>query len=183
MLCHWRYVLDNLFGEVKAVSCLGATHIKQRWDESGKPYTCTADDSAYVTFALADDIIAHFNSSWCVRVRRDDLLTLWVDGTHGSAVVGLRNCYIQPYSATPRPVWNPDINSPIDFKEGWTAVLDNQVYDNAFKIQWELFLRHVVKDEPFPWDLRAGAKGVQLAQKGLESWQKRSWVDIQDLPA
>jgi predicted dehydrogenase len=182
MLCHWRYVLDNLFGEVKAVSCLGATHIKQRWDESGRLYTCTADDSAYATFELADDIIAHFNSSWCVRVRREDLLTLWVDGTHGSAVAGLRNCYIQPYGATPRPVWNPDINSPIDFKEGWIVVPDNQVYDNAFKIQWELFLRHVVKDEPFPWDLRAGAKGVQLAQKGLESWQKRCWVDIQDLP-
>lgn len=182
MLCHWRYVLDNLFGEVKAVSCLGATHIKQRWDENGKPYECTADDSAYATFELADGIIAHFNSSWCVRVRRDDLLTLWVDGTHGSAVAGLRKCYVQSYDATPRPVWNPDITSPIDFNEGWTVVPDNQVYDNAFKTQWELFLRHVVKDESFPWDLRAGAKGVQLAQKGLESWQKRCWVHIEDLP-
>ncbi|CAF4083882.1 unnamed protein product [Rotaria sordida] len=182
MLCHWRYVLDDLFGEVKAVSCLGATHIKQRRDENGKSYTCTADDSAYATFQLADDIIAHFNSSWSVRVRRDDLLTLWVDGTHGSAVAGLHNCYIQPFDATPRPVWNPDVNSPIDFREQWISVPDNQVYDNAFKTQWELFLRHVVKDEPFPWDLRAGAKGVQLAQKGLESWQKRCWVDIQDLP-
>jgi predicted dehydrogenase len=180
---HWRYLLDNIFGEVKAVSCLGATHTKQRWDENGQPYTCTADESAYATFQLADGIIAHFNSSWCVRVRRDDLLTLWVDGTHGSAVAGLRNCYIQPYSATPRPVWNPDVNSPIDFYEGWTVAPDSQTYDNAFKIQWELFLRHVAKDEPFPWDLRAGAKGVQLAEKGLESWQKRCWVDIPDPPA
>ncbi|CAF3301869.1 unnamed protein product [Rotaria sp. Silwood2] len=182
MLCHWRYVLDNLFGHVKAVSCLGATHINERWDENGKPYACTADDSAYATFELANGIIAHFNSSWCVRVRRDDLLTLWVDGTRGSAVAGLRNCYIQSYGATPRPIWNPDVASPIDFKEDWTAVPDNQVYDNAFKIQWELFLRHVVKDEPFSWDFLAGAKGVQLAQKGLESWKKRCWVDIQELP-
>lgn len=169
MLCHWRYLLDNLFGEVKAVSCLGATHIKQRWDENGKPYTCTADDAAYATFELVNGTIAHFNSSWAVRVRRDDLLTLWVDGTHGSAVAGLRRCYSQSSDATPRPVWNPDIVNPIDFNDGWTASTDDQAYDNAFKIQWELFLRHVVKNEAFPWDLRAGAKGVQLAEKGLES--------------
>lgn len=174
--------MDNLFREIKAVSCLGQTHIKQRWDENGKSYTCTADDSAYATIQLADGIIAHFNSSWCVRVKRDDLLTLWVDGTHDSAVAGLRSCYMQSYDATPRPVWNPDIDSPIDFKDGWTAVSENQIYDNAFKTQWELFLRHVVKDQPFTWDLRAGAKGVQLAQKGLESWQKRCWMDIEELP-
>lgn len=183
MLCHWRYVLDNLFGEVQAVSCLGATHIKERWDESGRRYACTADDSAYATFELADGVIAHFNSSWCVRVRRDDLLTLWVDGTQGSAVAGLRNCYIQPYGATPRPIWNPDIDSPIDFKDGWMAVPNHQVYDNAFKVEWELFLRHVVQDTPFPWDLRAGAKGVQLAEQGLESWQQRCWVEVPELPA
>ncbi|MBV9867675.1 MAG: Gfo/Idh/MocA family oxidoreductase [Abitibacteriaceae bacterium] len=182
MLCHWRYVLDNLFGEVKAVSCLGATHIPQRVDENGKLYECTADDSAYATFELADKVIAHFNSSWCVRVRRDDLLTLWVDGTKGSAVAGLRNCYIQPYGSTPRPVWNPDIESPIDYKDGWMPVPNNQVYDNAFKIQWEMFLRHVVQDTPFPWGLREGAKGVQLAEKGIESWQKRRWVDVPELP-
>ena len=182
MLCHWRYILDNLFGQVKAVSCLGATHIKERWDENGKPYTCTADDAAYATFELTDEVIAHFNSSWSVRVRRDDLLTLWVDGTHGSAVAGLRHCYIQPYDATPRPVWNPDVDSPIIFNDGWKPVDDDHVYDNAFKKQWELFLRHVVKDEPFPWDFRAAAKGVQLAEKGLESWAKRCWINIPDLP-
>ena len=103
MLCHWRYVLDNLFGPVKAVSCLGATHVKRRWDEAGRPYACTADDSAYATFELANGVIAHFNSSWCVRVRRDDLLTLQVDGTRGSAVAGLRDCWVQHASATPRP--------------------------------------------------------------------------------
>ena len=178
MLCHWRYVLDNVFVAVKSVSCLGATHIPERRDEAGKPYACTADDSAYATFELEDGIIAHFNSSWTVRVRRDDLLTLQVDGTKGSAVAGLRDCWVQPYAATPRPTWNPDVPQPIQFLEGWQKLPDQDKFDNAFKCQWELFLRHVVKDEPFRWDLLEGAKGVQLAEKGLESWAKRAWVDI-----
>ena len=181
MLCHWRYVLDNLFGEVKAVSCLGATHIDKRVDENGRPYKCTADDSAYATFELKNGIIAHFNSSWTVRVRRDDLLTLQVDGTKGSAVAGLRECYIQNYENTPRPVWNPDIAQPVNFFDGWSKVPDHEVYDNAFKVQWELFLKHVVKDEPFPWTLYEGAKGVQLAEKGLESWEKRCWIELPEL--
>jgi predicted dehydrogenase len=182
MLCHWRYVLDNLFGEVKGVFCLGATHIPERVDEQGKPYKCTADDSAYATFELENEVIAHFNSSWVTRVRRDDLLTLHVDGTKGSAVAGLRECMIQHYGNTPKPVWNPDIAQPIDFFEGWSKVPDQEHYDNAFKAQWELFLKHVVKDEPFPWNLLEGAKGVQLAEKGLESWAGRKWVEIDALP-
>ena len=181
MLCHWRYLLDDIFGKVKAVSCLGATHIAKRVDENGKEYTCTADDAAYATFELEGGIIAQFNSSWTVRVRRDDLLTLQVDGTKGSAVAGLRECYIQHYGNTPKPVWNPDIVQPIDFFGGWSKVPDQEIYDNAFKVQWELFLKHVVKDEPFPWNLNEGAKGVQLAEKGLESWAKRSWVDVPEL--
>jgi len=181
MLCHWRYVLDNIFGPVRAVSCLGATHVPERRDESGRPYACTADDSAYATFELAGGIIAHFNSSWCVRVRRDDLLTLQVDGSLGSAVAGLRHCWIQPYGATPRPVWNPDVESPLNYFDGWQKVPEQDSFDNAFKRQWELFLRHVVKDEPFRWGLIEGAKGVQLAEKGIESWSKRAWVDVPDL--
>jgi len=178
MLCHWRYVLDNLFGGVQAVSCLGATHIPKRWDEAGRPYNVTADDTAYATFQLEDGIIAHFNSSWCVRVRRDDLLTIQVEGTKGSAVAGLRHCWIQPYGSTPRPVWNPDIESPLNYFESWQKVPEQMEFDNAFKRQWELFLLHVVKDEPFPWNLLEGAKGVQLAEKGLESWTKRAWVEV-----
>jgi len=181
MLCHWRYVLDNIFGAVKSVSCLGATHVPERRDESGRPYRCTADDSAYATFELAGGIVAHFNSSWCVRVRRDDLFTLQVDGSLGSAVAGLRHCWIQPYGATPRPVWNPDIESPLDYFAGWQKVPEQDTFDNAFKRQWELFLRHVVKDEPFRWGLLEGAKGVQLAEKGIESWTKRAWVAVPEL--
>lgn len=181
MLCHWRYVLDDVFGKVKAVSCLGATHIDKRIDEQGKVYDCTADDAAYATFELDNGIIAHFNSSWTVRVRRDDLLTLQVDGTKGSAVAGLRECYIQHYGNTPKPVWNPDIAQPINFYDGWSKMPEQEHYDNAFKVQWELFLKHIVQGDPFPWNLREGAKGVQLAEKGLESWAKRAWVDIPEL--
>jgi len=181
MLCHWRYVLDNLFGKVKGVFCLGATHIPERIDEQGKAYACTADDAAYATFELEGNIIAHFNSSWTTRVRREDLLTLHVDGTKGSAVAGLRDCWVQKYENTPKPVWNPDIPSPINFFENWTEVYADELFDNAFKAQWELFLRHVVSGEPFPWDLIEGAKGVQLAEKGLESWDLKHWVDLPDL--
>jgi predicted dehydrogenase len=180
MLCHWRYVLDNLFGEVKAVSCLGATHIPYRWDENGRKYKATADDAAYATFQLAGGVVAHFNSSWDVRVRRDDLLTLQVDGTKGSAVAGLRKCLFQSYEATPKPVWNPDIPQPIDFFAGWEEMPD-QNYDNAFKAQWELFLKHVAGEGAFRWNLLEGAKGVQLAELGLRSWKQRKWLDVPKL--
>ena len=182
MLCHWRYVLDNLFGEVKAVSCLGATHIPFRWDEGGKKYKATSDDAAYATFKLAGGAIAHFNSSWTVRVRRDDLLTLQVDGTKGSAVAGLRGCKTQSYAKTPKPVWNPDIPQPIDFYAGWEDVPDTG-YDNAFKLQWEMFLRHVAGEGPFRWGLLEGAKGVQLAELGLKSWKQKKWLDVPRLKA
>jgi len=178
MVCHWQYVIQNLFGDIKCLTCLGATHIPQRWDESGKPYKCTADDAAYATFELTNGVVCHFNSSWTTRVDRDDLLTLHVDGTHGTAVAGLRDCKAQPIAATPRCVWNPDIDSPIKYRDGWTCVPDQGVYDNAFKIEWELFLKHVVTGSPFQWNLFEGAKGVQLAELALKSWAERRWVDV-----
>ncbi|NND33184.1 MAG: Gfo/Idh/MocA family oxidoreductase, partial [Saprospiraceae bacterium] len=181
MLCHWRYVLDNIFGKVKAVNCLGAIHIKERIDEAGNPYECTADDSAYATFELEGDIVAHFNSSWDVRVRRDDLLVLQVDGTKGTAVAGLRDCYTQSYEETPVPVWNPDIPQPIDFFKQWSKFSEEESFENAFKVQWKMFLDHLVTDRPFPWDLLEGAKGVQLAELGLQSWEERRWLDISPL--
>jgi predicted dehydrogenase len=181
MLCHWRYVLDNLFGAVRAVSCRGATHIPERVDEQGRPYAATADDAAYATFELEGSIVAQINSSWCVRVYRDELFSLQVDGTHGSAVAGLRDCRAQHRANTPRPVWNPDIPNPIDFWDTWQEVPDNAVFENAFKIQWELFLKHVARDEPFRWDMLEGAKGVQLAELGLRSWAERRWLDVPEL--
>jgi len=183
MLCHWRYVLDNLFGEVKSVSCLGARHIATRWDENGGKYSATADDAAYATFRLAGGVIAHFNSSWCVRVRRDDLVTFQVDGTRGSAVAGLTRCFTQSLAETPRPVWNPDVRQTHDFGADWKEVPDDKPYDNAFKVEWELFIRHVCEDAPFRWNLLEGAKGLQLVDCALKSWRLRRWVDVPRLKA
>jgi predicted dehydrogenase len=181
MVCHWRYVLDNLFGEVRAVSCIGSTHIPERVDEKGDSYQATADDSAYATFMLDGGVIAHINMSWCTRVYRDDLVTFQVDGTHGSAVAGLTDCVIQPRQATPRPVWNPDQKQTIDFYNTWQPVPDNVVYDNGFKTQWEMFIRHVAEDAPYRYTLVEGAKGVQLVECALESWRERRWVDVPPL--
>ncbi|MGZ9092823.1 MAG: Gfo/Idh/MocA family protein [Rhodoplanes sp.] len=178
MLCHWRYVLDNLFGEVESVSCLGATHIPKRWDENDRPYKADVDDAAYATFQLAGGVIAQINSSWCTRVRRDDLVTFHVDGTHGSAVAGLQKCWSQARVNTPRPVWNPDVPQPIKFFETWSEVPGLSTYENDFKTEWEMFIRHLYEDAPFKWTLLEGAKGVQLAQAGLKSWKERRWVDI-----
>ena len=181
MFCHWRYVLDNLFGPVKSVSALGAIHIPERVDEQGEPYAVTAEDAAYATFEIEDGPIVQMNSSWCVRVDRDELFELQVDGTHGSAVAGLRECRIQPAAGTPMPVWNPDIPSPIDHRALWQRVPERQGYDNGFKVQWEKFLRHVVLDEPFPWGFLEAAKGIQLAELGMRSWKERRFVEVPEL--
>ena len=181
MLCHWRYVIDNLFGSVKEVSCLGANHIPKRWDEQGTPFDADSDDAAYATFVTEPGVICQFNSSWTTRVRRDDLFTMQVDGVKGSAVVGLRECWIQPDASTPKPVWNPDLEGIIDYRADWTRLPSNQVYDNAFKAEWELYLRHIALDEPFRWNLKEGAKGVQLAELGMQSWHERRWLDVPEL--
>ncbi len=185
MVCHWRYVLDHLFGEVQSVSCIGANHIAQRWDEDHKVYVADADDAAYATFQLkghqGEPVIAQVNMSWTTRVRRDDLVTFHVDGTHGSAVAGLTDCRVQSRMTTPRPVWNPDVKQTMNFHDQWQDMPDAQVYDNGFKIQWEHFIRHVVDNEPYRWTLPEGAKGVQLVEAALQSWKERRWIDVPPL--
>ena len=182
MFSHWRYVLDELFGSVHGVFALGATHLPERIDERGEPYEATAEDAAYAIFELAGGVVAQLNSSWCVRVDRDELFELQVDGTEGTAVAGLRDCRIQPAAATPRSTWNPDLPDPVAHREAWLPVPGEQP-DNAFKVQWERFLRHVALDEPFPWDFRAAARGVQLAELGVKSWHERRWVTVPELDA
>ena len=177
MLCHWRYLLDNLFGPVRAVSAYAPTHIEERFDEQGSAYRVTADDAAYATFEIEGGVVVQMNSSWCVRVYRDDLLTVQVDGTAGSAVAGLRNVVIQKREETPTAVWNPDVEDGLDYRSTWRK-LDTGPVQNAFRAQWERFLRHVARDEPFPWDFLEGAKGIQLAELALESAEARRWVNV-----
>ena len=183
MLPHWRYVLDDLFGPVRGVYTLAATHIGERVDEQGAAYKATAEDAAYTTFELEGGIVAQINASWCVRVDRDELFELQVDGTEGSAVAGLRECRIQTRGQTPLAVWNPDVRNPIDFRAGWSEASGEPDYDNGFKVQWELFLRHVVNGDPFSWDLFEGARGIQLAELAEQSWRERRMLAVPELPA
>ena len=183
MLCHFSYVLESLISEVESIYCLGTTHIPERVDENNNKYQCTADDAAYVIMELKGGIVAQFNASWCVRVRRDDLLTLQVDGTKGSGVAGLQKCWSQRYQDTPKCVWNPDVENPFNFLETWKEEAVQGKYDNAFKTQWELFLRHVVLDEPFRYTFFEGAKNILLAEKAIESWKKQAKVSMPKLNA
>ena len=169
MFPHWQYLLEELFGPITALYARQATHLPQRFDESGEPYPATADDAAYALLEFGSGVLASVNSSWAVRVNRRELVELQVDGTHGSAVAGLRNCAIQHRMSTPMPVWNPDLPDPIDYLAQWTDVPDNEIFDNGFKAQWELFLRAVAEGTPFRWDLAEGAKGVQLAGLAMQS--------------
>ena len=181
MFPHWHYVLENLFGPVRAVQATIRTHIPKRWDENDEEYTATADDAAYAIFELDGGVIAQFNSSWCVRVFRDELVEFQVDGTHGSAVAGLRRCRAQSRAATPMPVWNPDAPPNVDARGDWAEVPDNEQFDNGFRVQWEHFLRHVYADEPFPWDFAAAARGVQLAELGLRAAREGRRIEIPEL--
>jgi len=181
MFCHWRYVLDNVVAPVTAVSCVGRNHISKRWDEAGEAYKADADDAAYATFELEGGIVAQVNSSWCTRVRRDDLVTFHVDGTEGSAVAGLHKCLTQSRDETPRPVWNPDEPQTIEFLAEWKEYDADRTYDNGFKVQWEAFIRHLYDDGPWTYSLLEGAKGVQLAELGYRSWEERQWLDVPSL--
>jgi len=181
MFCHWQYVLENLFGRIRSLVCLGATHIPQRWDEEGRPYPCTAEDAAYAILQLDGGVVVQVLSSWAVRVRRDDLLQIQVDGTHGSAVAGLRDCCVQHRTCTPRAVWNPDVPKDHDYYADWSAVPDNESFDNAFKVQWELFLRHALGGAPYRRDFLEGARGLQVVEAAYTSWRERRWVDVPEL--
>jgi predicted dehydrogenase len=181
MYSHWRYVVEDIFGPVRSLVALGAVHIPERVDDHGSRYAATAEDAAYGILALDGGVVVQVNSSWTTRVRRDDLLTVHVDGTEGSAVAGLRDCWVQPSATTPKAIWNPDLPQPLDFRAGWQRVPDNGDFDNGFKVQWERFLRHVVAGDDFPWDFLAAARGVQLAELALQSWRERRWVDVPEL--
>ena len=173
MFCHWNYVLEGILGRVGSVIAKTATHIPTRWDEHGKEYAATADDAAYGIFEVTgpdgEEIVAQINSSWAVRVYREELVEFQVDGTHGSAVAGLRKCVAQQRAHTPKPVWNPDLPVTEPFRDQWLEVPANADLDNGFKLQWEEFLRDVGAGREHRYDLLSAARGVQLAEAGLKS--------------
>jgi predicted dehydrogenase len=169
MFPHWSYLIENLFGRVESVYAQTVTHIPTRWDEAGAPYTATAEDAAYSVLEVAGGVIVTIDSSWATRVHRDELVEFHVDGTEGSAVVGLFGGRVQHRSVTPKPVWNPDERDDHDYLAEWSEVPDNEDFGNAFRRQWEDFLTAYVLGRPYPFDLAAGARGVQLAQAALES--------------
>jgi predicted dehydrogenase len=178
MFPHWQYLLEDLFGPIRALYARNATHVPVRWDESGERYDVTADDAAYALLEFEGGAVASVNSSWAVRVNRRELVELHVDGTHGSAVAGLRNCAVQHRVSTPMPVWNPDLPDPIDYLAQWTDIPDNGTFDNGFKVQWEMFLARAVEGASFPWDLTEGAKGVQLAELALQSSAEGRRIEV-----
>ncbi len=186
MFCHFDYLIRDLVSPVKSVMTHACIDVTERIDEQGRAYRCTADDAAYAIFETQSGVACQFNSSWNTRVRRDDLLTIQINGTNGSAVAGLVDCWVQDIASTPRPVWNPDVPQSIQFRDGWVKLPELESHTNAFKAQWELFLKHVAGEGDFPWSLRSGARGVALAEAGLRSWKERRWVDVGevlDVPA
>jgi predicted dehydrogenase len=178
MFPHWTYVLEGLFGPIEAVTARAVTHIPVRWDERGERYDATADDAAYAIFELAGGVVAQLNSSWCVRVHRGELLEFQVDGTEGSAVAGLRDCVAQHRGVSPRPVWNPDIPNVSRFLEQWQPAPSDGEPGNAFRLQWEMFVRHVAEDAPFPHDLHAGTRGVRVAELGMRSSAEGRRIEV-----
>jgi len=178
MFPHWSYLLENLFGPVESVYAQVATHIPQRWDEHGRPYAATAEDAAYATFELAGGVVAQINSSWTVRVNRDELVEFQVDGTEGSAVVGLFGAKIQPRAGTPMRVWNPDLAEEHDYAADWLTVPDNQDFGNGFKRQWEEYLTSWALGTAYPFDLLAGARGVALAEAAVASAEQGRKIEL-----
>jgi predicted dehydrogenase len=178
MFPHWTYVLEGLFGAIEALTARAVTHIPVRWDERGDRYDATADDAAYAIFELEGGVVAQVNSSWCVRVHRGELLEFQVDGTQGSAVAGLRDCVAQHRGVSPRPIWNPDIPNEADFLGQWQPVPEDGAPGNGFRLQWEMFVRHVAEGAAFPHDLFAGARGVRVAELGLRSSREGRRVEV-----
>jgi len=150
---------------VKAVSCLGATHIPRRWDEAGRPTSATADDSAYATFELEGGAVAHFNSSWAVRVRRRRSAHAaggWHQGQRRGRPAPMLDSALRRHAAARV---EPDVESPLDYFEGWQKVRAGDFTTTRSSASGVIPAPRV-KDEPFDWGLLEGAKGVPLAEKG-----------------
>jgi len=182
MYPHWRYVLEGILGPIQRVVTAATTAIPERRDETGVPYRVDVDDASLTLAELATGVIGSIICSWATRVRRDDLLTLQIDGTDGSAIAGLHRCWIQTAAETPLVRhFNPDRDLGIDYLADWKEVPGGGSYINSYRIGWENFLRHVADDAPLTNDFAAGLRDVQLAQACYRSLAERKWVSLEEI--
>jgi len=180
MYPHWRYVLEGILGPIQRVVTAASTAIPERRDETGAPYRVDVEDASLTLAELANGVIGSIICSWATRVRRDDLLTLQIDGTAGSAIAGLHRCWIQTSAETPLVKhFNPDRDLGIDYRADWKEVAGRGSYINPYRMGWEKFLRHVADDAPLTNDFAAGLRDVQLAQACYRSLAERKWVSLE----
>jgi predicted dehydrogenase len=180
MFPHWRYMLDHLAGQVTGVNATTRTHIPRRRDESGRPYEVDVEDSVFAHVELEGGVIASVNNSWCTRVRREVSIQVQIDGTKGSAVAGPFDCWTQSEAQTPTTPIAAALPTAANFFDDWTRVPTTAAV-NSYRAGWELFIRHIEEDAPFPYPLLEGAKGLQLAELAYRSSRERRWIAVPSL--
>jgi predicted dehydrogenase len=184
MYPHWRYVLEAILGPIRRVVTAMATATPERRDGAGTSYRVDVDDTSLTLAELANGTVGSIVCSWATRVRRDDLLTLQIDGTGGSAIAGLHRCWMQAKADTPTiQHFNPDRDLGLDYRADWQDVTGSGPYTNPYRMGWENFLRHVDDDTPLTNDLTAGIRDVQLAEACYRSATERKWVSFDEIIA
>jgi predicted dehydrogenase len=179
MVPHWRYIVEEIVGPIARVVSAAWTATPERVDERGARYRVDVEDSCAVLVALASGACGTILSSWATRVRRDDLLTLQVDGTHGSAIAGLHLCWTQTAGETPRIAhFNVKEDIGADYRAGWREVPAAGPYQNPYRIGWEQFLRHVVAGTPLRATFAAGIRALALAEACARSMKEERWVTL-----
>ena len=182
MLPHWRYVIEGILGPIRRGVSATPTAIPERVDEEGNRFHVDVDDTSVTLAELASGAVGTIICSWATRVRRDDLVTLQIDGTGGSALAGLHRCWMQSAAGTPTiRRFNPDIDIAEDYRAQWTEVAGAAAYTNPYRVGWENFLRHVVADAPLVCNFAAGLRDVQLAEACYRSVAQQTWVTLDDI--
>jgi predicted dehydrogenase len=181
MVPHWRYVIEGIFGPIRRVVSAATTAIPERVEEGGKRYRVDVDDTSLTLAELVNGAVGAIVCSWATRVRRDDLMTLQVDGTGGSALAGLHRCWTQSMAETPTiRRFNPDTDIGADYRGQWKEVAGAAAYSNPYRVGWENFLRHVVAGAPLVCNFAAGVRDVQLAEACYRSAAEQKWITLDD---
>ncbi|RYJ01250.1 MAG: Gfo/Idh/MocA family oxidoreductase [Acetobacteraceae bacterium] len=178
MFPHWRYVIDHLFGAPTALTCHMRTAQPKRWDEQHRPYDVDVEDEARAILEFPGGVVGEIFSSWATRIRRDDMLVVTAEGTQGSAVATLQQCWTQSLANTPKPVFPVQAPQTMDFRSQWAEVPDMVPFKNSYRQAWELYLRHIAEDAPNTASLAQAARGLQLIEACHESHNARRWVDL-----